>query len=134
MRYVLDASVAIAACRPREPAFARASARVARALVGDDELVLPATFGIAVAGAMARAGVAEADVRGLLDVLGRPPHEVITLGPKRARMIEDVALTTKLRGADAVYVWLAAREGVPLCTLDREMAVRGATMCRVIVP
>jgi predicted nucleic acid-binding protein len=133
-RYVLDASVAIAANRPKEPAFARSSVRLARALAGEDELVLPVTFGIEVAGAMGRAGLPAADVRTFLDALARSPHEVVTLGPKRARLVEAVALATKLRGADAVYVWLAAREGVPLCTLDREMTARGAAVCRIIPP
>lgn len=40
----------------------------------------------------------------------------------------------KLRGADALYVWLAARENVALCTLDREMAQRAGGACEVIAP
>ena len=133
-RYVLDASVAIAATRPKEPAFAVASARLARALSGADELVVPATFAIEVAGVLGRAGLPEADIRAFLDALTRSPHEVVTLGPKRARLIGKVAVATKLRGVDAVYVWLAAREGVPVCTLDQEMATRGAAVCKVIAP
>jgi hypothetical protein len=37
------------------------------------------------------------------------------------------------QGAFSELVDLAAREGVPLCTLDREMFVRG-TACVVIPP
>lgn len=60
-------------------AFPRATERVARALTGDDEIVVPMTFGIEVAGAL-------------------------------------------------------GREGIPLCTLDQEMAARGASVCRVTGP
>jgi predicted nucleic acid-binding protein len=40
----------------------------------------------------------------------------------------------KLRAADAVYVWLAARENAPLCTLDRELVTRAGAACEVIEP
>ena len=69
MRYVLDASVAIAAIIRKEPGFALASARLARALAGEDQLVVPVTFGIEVASAMGRAGLAEIEVLAFLDAL-----------------------------------------------------------------
>ena len=40
----------------------------------------------------------------------------------------------RLRAADALYVSLAAFENLPLCTLDREMGRRGASVCEVIAP
>jgi predicted nucleic acid-binding protein len=40
----------------------------------------------------------------------------------------------RLRAADALYVSLAAWESLPLCTLDREMSLRGASACEVIAP
>jgi predicted nucleic acid-binding protein len=46
----------------------------------------------------------------------------------------SVAVSAKLRGPDALYVWLARREGIPLCTLDREIITRGAGFCQVIAP
>ena len=46
MRYVLDASVAVAAAHPSEPTHAAALGRVARVLHGDDDIVVPTLFPI----------------------------------------------------------------------------------------
>jgi predicted nucleic acid-binding protein len=59
---------------------------------------------------------------------------VATIGPLRARRIRNMAIASRLRAADAFYVWLAAQEAVPVCTLDREMAQRGSAFCQVIPP
>jgi len=37
------------------------------------------------------------------------------------RFLGAVAVRGKLRGPDALYVWLARREGAPVCTVDREV-------------
>jgi predicted nucleic acid-binding protein len=44
------------------------------------------------------------------------------------------AVVSRLRAADAVYMWLAAHEGVPLVTSDDEILQRGAASCRVERP
>jgi predicted nucleic acid-binding protein len=134
MKLVLDASVAIAAMRPDEPAHVASRARIERALQGADELVEPPLFRVEVAGALARRGVADADIRALLQALRAPPHRIVTIGPKGSASAETCALLGRLRGADAVYVWLASARGLPLCTLDQEMAQRGAAFCTVIGP
>jgi predicted nucleic acid-binding protein len=54
---------------------------------------------------------------------------VIPLGVARANRAIDVALAGRLRVADAVYVWLASSRGLPLCTLDLEMAERASAFC-----
>jgi predicted nucleic acid-binding protein len=40
----------------------------------------------------------------------------------------------RLRAADAVYVSVAVREGVPLCSIDRELERRAGGACAVIGP
>jgi predicted nucleic acid-binding protein len=134
MRLVLDASVAIAATRTFEPFYAPARAQVERALQGIDAVVVPAFFFVEVAGALARQGVAEPDIQAVLDPFTRAPHEVVTIGPKRARAALRVAIACKLRGPDALYVWLAEREGIPVCTLDEEILLRGAPRVQTIRP
>jgi predicted nucleic acid-binding protein len=134
MRLVLDASVAIASLRPQEPRYQAARARLRRLASGDDVAVLPSLFVAEVAGALARLGFDPAAIEAFLGALTAPPHEVVTVGSKRAHAAAHIAVATKLRGADATYVWLAAREGVPVCTLDREMVARGGTACQVIAP
>jgi len=134
MKIVLDASVAVAAMRPREPEHAAARTRVERALQGLDELVQPSLFAVEVGGALARQGRTEADIRALLGPLGAAPHQIVTFGPKRAAAAQACAIRGKLRGADALYVWLASARRLPLCTLDREMAERAAVFCQVLAP
>jgi predicted nucleic acid-binding protein len=134
MRLVLDASVAIAATRPKEPSYGGARATIDRVLQGIDTIVVPAFFAVEVSGALARQGLPEGDIRAIIDPLTRPPHEVVTIGPKRARAAERVAIACKLRGPDALYVWLAVREGVLLCTLDREILTRAAGYAQLITP
>jgi predicted nucleic acid-binding protein len=134
MRLVLDASVAIASLRPNEPAYQAARVRLRRLANGDDVAVVPSLFIPEVAGALARFGFDAAGIDEFVEALTSAPHEVMTIGPKRARAAASIAVATKLRGADATYVWLAAREGVPVCTLDREIMERGAAACRVMTP
>jgi predicted nucleic acid-binding protein len=134
MRLVLDASVAVAAARPMEPSHAVSRARVARVLAGSDEIVVPAIFPIEVGASLARVGEPTAAVCAYVDALMAVAVSVAAVGPMRARRIRDLAIASKLRAADAVYVWLAAQEAVPVCTLDREMASRGSAFCQVIPP
>jgi len=134
MRLVMDASVAIAASRIHEPSSAAARARIGRALRRQDELVMPALFSVEVAGALSRRGEPEDKIRDYVLRLTSGPHQVIPLGVAKARRAMDVALTGRLRGADAVYVWLASSRGLPLCTLDHELAERAEAFCKVIAP
>ena len=134
MRIVLDASVAVAAARPTEPSHASSRARLDRVLRGVDEIVVPAIFPIEVGAALARVGEPGPAVVAYVDALTGIALMIATMGPLRARRIRDMAIATRLRAADAAYVWLAAREALPLCTLDREMVHRGGVVCQVMAP
>jgi predicted nucleic acid-binding protein len=134
MRLVLDASVAVAALRPSEPAHGAAAARILRLLNGDDTAVLPALFAIEVRGTLARLGFDRRTSVSFVDALARAPHEVVTIGPRAANAAARVAARCKLRGSDACYVWLAQRESIPLCKLDEEMALCGKAVCSVMEP
>ena len=134
MRIVLDASVAIAAQRPREPSYAASRARLVRFLTGADTVLVPSFFVVEVSGALSRLGFDGRTIGKLVDRLTGPPHEVVTIGPRAARAARSIAIRGKLRGPDALYVWLARREGAPLCTLDREIVMRGASFCQVMPP
>jgi predicted nucleic acid-binding protein len=130
---VLDASVAVAASRPRERSYAAAFARVSRVLAGLDEIVVPAIFQIEVASALSRTGFEPKWVNAHVDHL-LASATLVVLGPVRARKIQHIAMTTKLRAADAAYAWLAGREGLPLVTLDAELLRRGASVCQLEPP
>jgi predicted nucleic acid-binding protein len=133
MRYVLDASVAVAFLRPTDANHPRALTFMQKALSAQNECLVPAIFEVEVAAALARASVDAADVHRLMAVLLARAH-VVTLGPKAARKAAQVAISCRLRGMDAIYVWVAQREGAPLVTLDREVCDRAAKHCEIICP
>ena len=101
MRFVLDASVAIAAARPTELHHRASRARVARVLGADDEILVPALFGFEVGAALVRRGEIAARVKAYVEALTAGARTVTTIGPRSARRILDVAAATRLRGADA---------------------------------
>ncbi len=133
MRYVLDASVAVASLRPMEPLHAASVAYVSPLLAGQDTIVVPSIFRIEVASALARAGFTPAQIGKFVGAF-LAGARVTTIGPKRSIDIQAVAVDTRLRAADAVYVWLAQKEGLPLVTGDAEVLRRGSARCQVISP
>lgn len=120
MKYVLDASVAVAALRATEPHHAAALKRCLPLFAGHDEIVVPAIFDLEVVSALVRRGVSPTSVDQFFAAhfAGR---KLVTLGPRAVNAVRRVIGLTRLRAADAVYVWVAAREGLPLVTADREM-------------
>lgn len=134
MRIVLDASVAIAAQRPLEASYAASRARVIRFLTGADTVVVPSFFAVEVSGALARLGFDRRTIVRIVDRLTTSPHEIVTVGPRAAMAARAIAIRAKLRGPNALYVWLARREKAPVCTLDREIISRAAGLCEVIGP
>lgn len=134
MRLVLDASVAVAAARAREPSHRAARLLVAGILRGEDEVVVPAIFSVEVAAALARADEPTPAIRAYVDALLRMAARVVPLSPAVARRARETAMRWRLRAADALYVSLAEWESLPLCTLDPEMSRRGASVCEVIAP
>ena len=90
---------------------------------GRDDIVVPAIFDLEVTSALVRRGVAAKRVSTFLDQHLRR-RRLITIGPRAIRTVRGVVATTRLRAADALYVWVAVREGLPLVTLDREVIER----------
>lgn len=133
MKLVLDASVAVAAARPGEPKHRAARRRVETVFSGMDGIVVPTLFSVEVAAALARVGVALPAIRTYVDEL-LAGAEVIPLGPLAARRSREAAMRWRLRAADAVYVWVAERHGLPLCTIDGELDRRAGGACAIIGP
>jgi predicted nucleic acid-binding protein len=91
---------------------------------GGDEIVVPATFEIEVTAALTRRGLEPARVA---EFLARhlAQRTSVTIGPRALRGVHRILGMTRLRAADALYVWVAAREELPLVTLDQEVLARG---------
>jgi predicted nucleic acid-binding protein len=100
---------------------------------GRDEIVVPAIFDIEVVSALVRRGAAPASVDRFFEK-HFASRKLVTIGPRAARAARLVASSTRLRAADALYVWLAAREGLPLITADVEVFQRGASVCQIEGP
>lgn len=134
MRLVLDASVAVASVQRTAPGHLAARRRVRRALLGQDEVVVPTLFLVEVAASLCRLGVAHDRIDQLLDGLSRAPHELVPLTTRRARVASAEALRGRLRGADACYAAISSEYRLALCTLDIELAERAEGICRVMKP
>jgi len=133
MRYVLDACIPIASMRPSEPLYVVSLGRIQRLQSGADTIVVPSLFQVEVTAGLTRGGLPPAVVEAFVDEL-LAHAEVVTVGPIRARQIAGVAMRARLRAGDAAYVWLAAREAVPLVTDDQEIISRAGTVCTVQAP
>jgi len=124
VKLVLDASVVVASERPTEPAHLRSRARFDLVLRGDDDIVVPAIFGIEVVSALARRGHDAAAAERLVAALATDPAQTLVLGPRRSASIARFAARYRLRAADACYAWIAFRRGLALVTLDDEVLRR----------
>jgi predicted nucleic acid-binding protein len=102
-------------------------------LTGTDDIVVPAIFDVEVTATLVRGRATSSAAQKFLDRdLGA--RQLVTLGPRAARAISGVAARTRLRAADAAYVWVASSRGLTLVTLDREIAARVGTLCQVEAP
>lgn len=90
---------------------------------GDDEIVVPALFDIEVVAALTRRGIEPKRVIGFL-AQHLAQRRLVTIGPRAIRGANRILRLTHLRAADALYVWVAAREELPLVTLDKEVLAR----------
>lgn len=133
MKYVLDASVAIAALRKTEPSHLDALRRCTPLFAGQDEIVVPAIFDIEVFSGLVRRGAAPTVVASLF-ALHFTTRRAVTIGPRAAAGARSVVTKARLRAADALYVWLAAREGLDLVTLDNEVLSRAGAVGVNAVP
>lgn len=136
MKYVLDASVAIAALRSSEPSHAAALRTCMAFFAGRDEVVVPAIFDVEIVSALVRRGADPKTVASLFD-RHFTTRTAVPIGPRVLRIVRGIASATKVRAADAFYVWVATREGLPLVTLDREVIARaplvGVNACAELV-
>jgi predicted nucleic acid-binding protein len=123
--YVLDASVAVAALRAGEPGHRAALGRCMPLFAGRDQIVVPAIFDLEVTSALVRRGITPDRVAAFFE-RHLASRQLVNIGPRAVRAARAIVGATRLRAADALYVWVAAHEGVPLITADREVIERAA--------
>ena len=84
--------------------------------------------------ALVRRGAPPARVAAFLDT-HFSSRTLVTIGPRAVRAVRAVVNVTRLRAADAMYVWLAARDGLPLVTTDAEVLERaGLAGAEAVLP
>lgn len=87
---------------------------------GSDEIIVPAIFDVEVVAALVRRGVSASSIGRFLEK-HFATRQLVTIGPRATRAVRALIGVTRMRAADALYVWVAAREGLPLVTLDKEV-------------
>lgn len=132
---VADASFWVAAFRTQDVHHVQ-SARLLRRMVADAIPVSSPTLALVeVAGALARRTGSQPIAESAIQYLQAQPWlTLLPLSIAFSQAAARVAITSSLRGADAVNVALARQEGAPLITLDDEMLKRGAPAILAMTP
>jgi predicted nucleic acid-binding protein len=122
---VVDASVWVAALLANDARHLEAAGFLHELVIGGADVSVPLLALSEVAGAIARqtgdAAVAEQAVAFLRE---QTWIQLAPLNEALATLAASIAAHQKLRGADAIYVGLAAQGDAALITLDREMLER----------
>jgi predicted nucleic acid-binding protein len=123
--YTIDASVWVNSFDSREPEHVHSRQTLDILRRERIPIFLPTLVLVEVAGAVSRTRHEPQMARDLAIALGRLPSVVfVPLDESLAQEAVALAAAHGLRGADAVYVAVAARMGCRLVTLDREQLAR----------
>jgi predicted nucleic acid-binding protein len=133
--YVVDASVWVSWFVPadahHDPSRRWMSAQVAQG----EPIVAPLLVLAEVAGAVARrTGLSALGAHAVSLVRHLPNARLVAVDEELAQLGALVAAQLRLRGADALYVALARRLGIPLVTWDQEQRERGRPLIAVLNP
>jgi predicted nucleic acid-binding protein len=132
---VVDASVWVSLLASDDVNHAATARWFERQLSADTQFIVPSLVLIEIASAMTRrTGDASAAVAAPDRVRRLPEIEIVALTAEAAERAATIAARLVRRGADAVYVALAAELGVRLVTWDRQQRERSAASIQVSSP
>jgi predicted nucleic acid-binding protein len=133
--YVVDASVWAGRFVPADAHHQVSRTWLRAQLDLGEALAAPALLLPELAGAVARrTGLSELATRVVTLVQMLPNVRLVPLDPALAQLSASLAARLHLGGADAVYLALAHRLGVPLVTWDQEQQERARPQVRVLTP
>lgn len=133
--YVVDASVWVSRFVREDVHHESSRLWLARLVEEGTTITAPALLLPEVAGAIARRiGRPELATQALSLLQRLPNMRLVPIEADLAQLAGQFAADLSLRGADAVYLSLAYRLGVPLATWDREQRERGPTSISVLTP
>ncbi len=131
----LDANVFVSASAPAEAQYAVSLAFIGRVVAQSADVHCPSLVLPEIAAAIIRptsnAALAAQTVSGIRLL---PNITLVTLTEQRAEQAAQIAISCRLRGADAIYVAVAQEFGTTLITWDAEMLTRGAQAVTVMTP
>jgi predicted nucleic acid-binding protein len=131
----IDASVFVSACQRREPGHVASCALLDVLADADVPLIEPAILPVEVAAALCRAGRDAAFAREFAEtILSLPRLTLLAVDERLARRSVALATQCRLRGADALYVAVAAQYGARLVTLDAEQLDRAPALAGACNP
>jgi predicted nucleic acid-binding protein len=132
---VVDASVWVSRLVAADVHYARTRRWFERVDRRGGLFVTPALALPELCGAIARrTGAAHLAEQALRRVLALPGLRIALLDAELAEHAATLAARLALRGADAIYVALAGRLGLPLVSWDREQRTRAIGTIEVVVP
>lgn len=132
---VIDASVWISVLVSEDVHHAESGAWLESAYLDQVVFAVPAHFPAEIIGVLRRIHHPESILEEVFDMIGK--SDIFSIHPVSVElgMVAAVAArTTAVRGADAVYLALAAELGIALVTWDRQQRERGAVFCRTMTP
>lgn len=132
--YVVDASVWVSSFLPRDVNHGP-SRRWIEHTLANDMVVSPGLLLAEVTGALSRRTGQTGLSNRASELLQRHPNSRLTIiEVALAVFAAEIAADLRLRGADALYVALAARLDVPLVTWDNEQRERGSSQIATLTP
>jgi predicted nucleic acid-binding protein len=131
---VVDASVLVAVYLPGDHFHVASRTWLRRYLLGGQRIVAPTLLAAEVAGAVARQTSSIRGEQALRGLLNLSSLRMVTTN--RQVMVDAALVATafRLRGADAIYVAVAQRLGVPLLTWDNDHMTRAGGAIAVYTP
>jgi len=134
-RYTIDASVWVAALLPTDMHHQSSRDVLVRLMTQHAPIICPTLILPEVAAAVARnTDRDDLAIQGSESVRDFPGMTLRLLEHDLAMRAARLAATHRLRGADAIYVAVAAEEQTVLVTWDAEMHNRGAATVRTMTP
>jgi len=134
-RYTIDASVWVAALLPTDLHHQSSRDVLVRLMAQNAPIICPTLILPEVAAAVARnTDNDELAIQGSEAVRDFPGMTLRLLEPDLAMKAARLTATHRLRGADALYVTVAAEEQAVLVTWDAEIHNRGAAAVHTVTP